>query len=214
MATLADQIPEDWYSEAFGAGSAAMAWTDRTGTELDGVAKILQTRGGERGLDVAVQTHLRELDYEGAFDRVPNLNDGAIGYLESGEQDRRSFEVIARALRPRGRNFVELPNVLYAHERLPQRSWIPASSMVELIESRWKKRAKSLAGLTAVARFGEVLEKLDRIEFSQRPYSVDELRKIYASVGLELLRTCNGSDRPKGPKASQFEIFVDARKAS
>jgi len=255
MGTLADQIPDDWYAEAFDAASAEMAWTDRTGPEVDRVAKILQTRGDERVLDMAcgsgrhslelrrrgfevvgtdisadlieiarrdaaeaaldvefVQADLRDLDYEEAFDLVLNLNDGAIGYLESDEENRRSFEVIARALRPGGRNLVQLPNVLYARERLPQRSWIPATSMVELVEHRWNKKARRLEGLMVAARFGEVLENLDGIEFSQRLYSVDELREIYASVGMELLRVYNGSGRPKEPKASQFEIFVEARK--
>jgi SAM-dependent methyltransferase len=255
MATLADQIPEDWYAEAFDAASAEMAWTDRTAPEVDRVAKILQTGGDERVLDLAcgsgrhslelrrrgfevvgadisadlieiarrdaaeadldvefVQADLRALDYEEEFDLVLNLNDGAIGYLESDEENRRTFEVISRALRPGGRNLVQLPNVLYARERLPQRSWIPASSMIELVEHRWNKKARRLEGLMVAARFGEVLENLDGIEFSQRLYSVDELREIYAAVGMELLRVYNGSGRPKEPKSSQFEIFVEARK--
>jgi SAM-dependent methyltransferase len=255
MATLAEQIPEDWYADAFDASNAEMAWTDRTGPEVDRVAKILQTQGTERVLDMAcgsgrhslelrrrgfevvgtdisadlieiarrdaveadlevefVEADLRALDYEDEFDLVLNLNDGAIGYLESDEENRRSFEVIARALKPGGRNLVQLPNVLYARERLPQRSWIPASSMIELVEHRWNKKAKRLEGLMVAARFGEVLENLDGIEFSQRLYSVDELRDIYDSVGMELLRVYNGSGRPKEPKPSQFEIFVEARK--
>lgn len=255
MATLSDQIPEDWYAEAFDAASAEMAWTDRTGPEVDRVAKILQTRGDERVLDLAcgsgrhslelrrrgfevvgtdisadlieiarrdaaaadldvefVRADLRELGYEAEFDLVLNLNDGAIGYLESDEENRRSFEVISRALRPGGRNLLQLPNVLYARERLPQRSWIPTDSMVELVEHRWNRKARRLEGLMVAARFGEVLESLDGIEFTQRLYTVDELRGIYASVGMELLRTYNGSGRPKEPKPSQFEIFVEARK--
>jgi SAM-dependent methyltransferase len=257
VATLADQIPEDWYAEAFDAASAEMAWTDRTGPEVDRVAKILQTRGDERVLDMAcgsgrhslelrrrgfevvgtdissdlieiarrdateagldvefVQADLRQLDYEAAFDLVLNLNDGAIGYLESDEENHRTFEIISRALRPGGRNLVQLPNVLYARERLPQRSWIPATSMVELVEHRWNKKAKRMEGRMIAVRFGEVLEDLDGIEFSQRLYSIDELRDLYASVGMELLRVYNGSGRPKEPKASQFEVFVEAQKVS
>jgi SAM-dependent methyltransferase len=255
VSVLSDQIPEDWYAEAFDAASAEMAWTDRTGPEVDRVARILQPRGGERILDLAcgsgrhslelrrrgfdvvgadistdlieiarrdaaaagldvefVRADLRELDFEAEFDLVLNLNDGAIGYLESDEENRRSFEIISRALRPGGRNLVQLPNVLYARERLPQRSWIPAGSMVELVEHRWNKKAKRLEGMMAALRFGEVLEGVDGIEFSQRLYSVDELREIYASVGMELLRVYHGSGRPKAPKPSQFEIFVEARK--
>jgi hypothetical protein len=159
-----------------------------------------------------MQADLRELDYEEDFDLVLNLNDGAIGYLESDEENRRSFEIISRALRPGGRNLLQLPNVLYARERLPQRSWIPATSMVELVEHRWNKKARRMEGRMIAVRFGEVLEDLDGIEFSQRLYTVDELGEIYASVGMELLRVYNGSGRPKEPKASQFEIFVEARK--
>jgi SAM-dependent methyltransferase len=255
MSVLSDRIPEDWYAEAFDAASAEMAWTDRTGPEIDRVVNIVQPRGGERILDLAcgsgrhslelrrrgfevvgadisadlieiarreateadldvsfIRADLRDLDHDAEFDLVLNLNDGAVGYLESDTENRRTFEVISRALRPSGRNLLQLPNVLYARERLPQRSWIPASSMVELVEHRWNKKAKRLEGRMVALRFGEVLEGLDGIEFSQRLYSVDELREIYASVGMELLRVYNGSGRPKEPKASQFEIFVEARK--
>src|SRR6202000_1306904 len=52
-APLPDQIPDDWYATAFDAQSAEMAWTDRTGPEVDRVAKILQPRGDERVLDLA-----------------------------------------------------------------------------------------------------------------------------------------------------------------
>jgi SAM-dependent methyltransferase len=254
MGVLSDQIPEDWYADAFDAASAEMAWTDRTGPEVDRVVKILQPRGGERILDLAcgsgrhalelrrrgfevvgadisadlieiarreaaaedldvefVRADLRDLEFEEEFDLVLNLNDGAIGYLESDEENRRSFGVISRALRPGGRNLLQLPNVLYARERLPQRSWIPASSMIELVEHRWNRKARRLEGLMVAARFGEVLENLDGIEFSQRLYGVDELREIYDSVGMELLTTYHGSGRPKEPKSSQFEIFVEAR---
>ena len=98
-----------------------------------------------------------------------NLNDGAIGYLENDEENHRAFETISRALRPGGRNLVQLPNVLYARERLPQRSWIPASTMVELVEHRWNKREKRMEGLMVAVRFGEVLEDLDGIEFTPAP---------------------------------------------
>jgi SAM-dependent methyltransferase len=255
MSVVSDQIPEDWYADAFDAASAEMAWTDRTGTEVDRVVKILQPHGGERVLDLAcgsgrhslelrrrgfdvvgadisadlieiarrdtadagldvefVRADLRDLDFEAEFDLVLNLNDGAIGYLESDEENHRCFEMISRALRPGGRNLVQLPNILYARERLPQRSWIPATSMVELVEHRWNKKAKRLEGMMVAARFGEVLDGLDGIEFSQRLYGVDELRNLYASVGMELLTVYHGSGRPKEPKPSQFEIFVEARK--
>src|ERR1700748_1805996 len=128
--TLPARIPDDWYATAFDARSAEMAWTDRTGPEVDRVAKILQPRGDERILDLAcgsgrhslelrrrgfevvgadisadlieiarrdaeaagldvevVPAALRQLDFTDEFDLVLNLNDGAIGYLESDEEN-------------------------------------------------------------------------------------------------------------------------------
>lgn len=157
---------------------------------------------------------LRELPFEAEFDLVLNLNDGAIGYLESDEENLRTFELISRALRPGGRNLVQLPNVLYAKENLPQRSWIPSSTMVELVEHRWNKRDSYMEGIMIAARFGEVLENLDGIEFRQRLYSADELRQIYASVGMELTNVFNGSGKKREPTPKQFEVFFEAVKAA
>ncbi len=160
-----------------------------------------------------VEGDLRELEFVAEFDLVLNLNDGAIGYLESDEENLRTFEVISRALRPGGRNLIQLPNVLYAKENLPQRSWIPSSSMVELVEHRWNKSNSYMEGAMIPIRFGESLENLEkRIEFRQRLYSADELRAIYASVGMELASVFNGSGKRRDPKPSQFEVFFEARK--
>jgi len=175
--------------------------------------EIARRDAAEEGLDVDfVLSDLRDLDFTEEFDLVLNLNDGAIGYLESDEENRRTFEVISRALRSGGRNLIQLPNALYAKERLPQRSWIPTTDMIELVEHRWDKKAKRTEGKMVAARIGEVLEDLDGIEFSQRLYTVEELRQIYAEVGMELLAVYHGSGRPREPKPGQFEVFVEVRK--
>lgn len=176
--------------------------------------EIARTEAVQQGLEAEfIQADLRELAYDGEFDFVLNLNDGAIGYLESDEENHRTFEVIARALKPGGTNLVQLPNVLYARAHLPQRSWIPSSTMVELVEHRWNKSDKYMEGAMIPLRFGEVLENLDkRIEFRQRLYTVDELREVYASVGMTFERVFHGNGRPKEPTESQFEIFVTATK--
>jgi SAM-dependent methyltransferase len=256
MSVLQDQIPQDWYATAFDGASAEMAWTERTGQEVNRALKMLRPQGGERVLDMAcgsgrhslelvrqgfsvvgtdispelieiarrdaaeqgleaefVEADLRDLDYEGEFDFVLNLNDGAIGYLETDEENHRTFEVISRALKPGGKNLVQLPNVLYARAHLPQRSWIPSSNMVELVEHRWNKGDRYMEGAMIPLRFGEILEGLDkRIEFRQRLYTVEELREIYDSVGMTFERAFHGNGRPKEPTDAQFEIFATATK--
>jgi SAM-dependent methyltransferase len=256
MSVLQKEIPQDWYATAFDGMSAEMAWTERTGSEIDRALTMLRPEGGERILDLAcgtgrhslelvrrgfsvvgveigselveiarreaeeqdleaefLEADLRELDFEKEFDIVLNLNDGAVGYFETDEENHRTFEVIGRALKPGGQNLIQVPNVLYARAHLPQRSWIPSSSMVELVEHRWNKKERYMEGAMIPVKFREVLEGLDkRIEFRQRLYTVDELREIYASVGLTLERVFHGNGRPKEPTDSQFEIFAAARK--
>ncbi len=179
--------------------------------ELIAIAK--HEAAAEPGLEVGfVEADLRQLDFEAEFDLVLNLNDGAVGYFESEEENHRTFAVISRALRPGGRNLVQLPNVLYARQNLPQRSWIPSSTMVELVEHRWNKSDSYLEGIMIAARFGDVLENLDGIEFRQRLYTADELRQVYASVGMELTNVFNGSGKRREPTPKQFEVFFEAAK--
>lgn len=255
MSVLSEEIPQDWYRTAFDGATADMAWTERTGSEVDRALKMLRPEGGERVLDLAcgsgrhslelrrrgfevvgadispelieiarndaaaeqldvsfVEADLRELDFDAEFDIVLNLNDGAIGYLETDEENHRTFETISRSLRSGGRNLIQLPNVLYARERLPQRSWIPSSTMVELVEHRWNKKDRYMEGAMIPLRFGEVLEGLKGIEFRQRLYAVDELKDIYSSVGMEVTSVFHGSGKRRDPTSSQFEIFVESQK--
>jgi SAM-dependent methyltransferase len=174
---------------------------------------IAREDAASQGLEATfLEGDLRELEFEGEFDIVLNLNDGAVGYFETDEENHRTFEVIARALKPGGRNLIQVPNILYARARLPQRSWIPSENMVELVEHRWSKKDSYLEGAMIPLRFGEELEGLNGIEFRQRLYTIDELREIYASVGMTLERSFHGNGRPKEPTEAQFEIFVSAVK--
>jgi SAM-dependent methyltransferase len=184
------------------------------GADISGeLIEIARKEAEAQGLEATfIEGDLRELEFEDEFDFVLNLNDGAIGYFESDEENHRTFEVIARALKSGGRNLVQLPNVLYARARLPQRSWIPSSTMVELVEHRWNKGDRYMEGAMIPIRFGEVVEELKGIEFRQRLYTVDELKEIYASVGMTLERVFHGNGRPKEPTEAQFEIFATATK--
>lgn len=159
-----------------------------------------------------VKADLRELDFHDEFDLVLSLNDGAIGYFETEEENRRSFEVIAEALRSGGGHLMQLPNVLYAESHLPQKTWIEGSSMIELIDHRWDAATRYLEGTTTPIHFGEVFEGVSPIPFRQRLYSVEELGEIYESVAMSLANVFRGSGKPRPPKDTQFEVFVAGRK--
>jgi SAM-dependent methyltransferase len=160
-----------------------------------------------------LQVDLRELDFHDEFDLVLSLNDGAVGYFETEEENRRTFAVVAEALRAGGGHLMQLPNVLYAEMHLPQKTWIEGSSMIELIDHRWDSATRYLEGTTTPIHFGEVFEGVSPIPFRQRLYSVDELTEVYESVGMALANVFRGSGKPRPPKDSQFEVFVAGRKA-
>jgi 2-polyprenyl-3-methyl-5-hydroxy-6-metoxy-1,4-benzoquinol methylase len=155
---------------------------------------------------------LRELEFDQEFDLVLNLNDGAIGYFETEEENHRTFEVIAAALRPGGGNLLQLPNVLYAEAHLPQKTWIAGEGMVELIDHRWDARTRYLEGSTMPILVGETFQGVAPVPFRQRLYSVEELTEIYASVGMEFAGAFRGTGKPRPPKDSQFEVFFAGRK--
>lgn len=160
-----------------------------------------------------VQVDLRELDFDAEFDAVLSLNDGAVGYFETEEENRRTFEVVSQALRSGGGHLMQLPNVLYAENHLPQKTWIEGGEMIELIDHRWDASTRYLEGSTTPIVFGEVFEQPKPIPFRQRLYSVEELREIYDSVGMSLANVFRGNGKPRPPKDTQFEVFVEGRRA-
>jgi SAM-dependent methyltransferase len=191
----------------------------RRGFEVVGVdisADLLamaEQSAAEQSLEVSfVQADLRELDLHDEFDLVLSLNDGAVGYFETDAENYRTFEVVAQALREGGGHLVQLPNVLHAERNLPLKSWIVGESTLELSDHHWNAEDRYIEGSTVPIRFGEVFEKYEEIPFRQRLYTVEELAELYESVGMRLANTFSGSGKPRKPKPSQFEIFVEGRK--
>lgn len=175
--------------------------------------EIARNDAAAQSLDATfVEADLRELDFHEEFDLVLSLNDGAIGYFETEGENRRSFAVIAEALRSGGGHLMQLPNVLYAETHLPQKTWIEGSSMIELIDHRWESRTRYLEGTTTPIHFGEVFEGVSPIPFRQRLYSAEELKEIYESVGMSLANVFRGSGKPRPPKDDQFEVFFAGSK--
>jgi SAM-dependent methyltransferase len=167
----------------------------------------------DESLDIAfMEADLRELDLREEFDIVLSLNDGAVGYFETDAENYRTFEVVAQALRDGGGHLMQLPNVLHAERNLPAKSWIVGESTLELSDHHWNAEDRYIEGSTVPIRFGEVFERYEEIPFRQRLYTVEELSEIYDSVGMRLANTFSGSGKPRKPKPSQFEVFVEGRK--
>ena len=107
---------------------------------------------------------------------------------------------------------MQLPNVLHAEAHLPQKSWIVGEATVELSDHHWNAQTRYMEGSTVPIRIGEAFERFEPIPFRQRLYTTEELVQLYDSVGMRLANTFAGSGKPRKPKSSQFEIFVEGRK--
>lgn len=191
----------------------------RRGFEVVGVdispdlLEMAEQEAAAQSLDVSfMQADLRELDLRDEFDLVLSLNDGAVGYFETDEENRRTFGIVAQALREGGGHLMQLPNVLHAEKNLPKKSWLVGESTLELSDHRWNAEDRYIEGSTVPIRFGEVFEKYEEIPFRQRLYTAEELAEIYDSVGMRLANTFAGSGKARKPKPNQFEIFVEGRK--
>lgn len=178
----------------------------------DDLLEMAERSARDQSLDISfVQADLRRLDLEDEFDLVLSLNDGAVGYFETDAENYRTFEVVSQALRPGGGHLMQLPNVLHAEAHLPKKSWIVGEATLELSDHHWNPQDRYIEGSTVPIRFGEVFEKYEPIPFRQRLYTAEELAEIYESVGMRLANTFSGSGKPRKPKPSQYEIFVEGR---
>ncbi len=185
------------------------------GADISGeLIELAKRDASEQDLDITyLEADLRELEMEDEFDIVLSLNDGAVGYFETDEENYRTFEIVSKALRSGGGHLVQLPNVLHAEKNLPKKSWIAGEATLELSDHHWNSQTRYLEGSTVPIRFGEVFEKYEPIPFRQRLYTTDELAEIYESVGMSLANVYRGSGKPRKPRDNQFEIFAEGRKA-
>jgi SAM-dependent methyltransferase len=160
-----------------------------------------------------VPADLRDLDYDEEFDIVVNLNDGGLGYFESDDENLRTFEVVARALRRGGRHLAQTPNRIHAERFFPTKTWIEGTRSIELIDYDWNGKTERMEGNATLIPVGEVFEGYKPVAYGPRLYLIEELEEIYASFGMTLTNTFRGSGKPGRPRDNQFEIFWEATKS-
>lgn len=130
---------------------------------------------------------IREIDFDHEYDVVINMADGAIGYLENDEENKRIFAVAARALRKGGRHFMDIMNGGYAESHFPCRLWDAGEKGLTLSVFEWLEEQKTLLYGQADYPYGQVLSKPEIEEGNPiRLYTLEEVMKLAAELGLHM----------------------------
>lgn len=161
-----------------------------------------------------IHSDIRDLQFKNEFDVVLNLADGAIGYLENDEENLKIFNVIANAIRPEGKHFMDICNAEHAEHFFPKNCWDMGANALSLSEFDWdrEKRRMLFGGYEIV--FGEIAKKPEMFEAdSIRLYSKSELETIFKQRQMEIINTfSNYSGKEASYKELQLMVYSKKHK--
>lgn len=137
-----------------------------------------------------IQADIRTVSFESAFDVVLNLADGAIGYLETDEENLKIFDVIARALKPGGKHFMDVCNAEHAERYFPKTDWDAGEKALALAQFDWDGAARRMVYGSCDIPYGVPAQK-PHIPAGDpiRLYSSEELCAILSQRGMKVLQT-------------------------
>lgn len=161
-----------------------------------------------------IHADIRDVRFNESFDAVLNLADGAVGYLEDDTENLRIFDVIARALRPGGKHFLDICNAEHAERCLPKRHWDIGEKTLSLPSFDWDAETRRMLFTDWGITFGEVAEKPTAQDAwtTTRLYSKAELADIYAARGMRITDTfCDYAGTPDDSR--EMQLIVAAIKA-
>lgn len=163
------------------------------------------------GLSVEfIHADILDLRYQSEFDVVLNLADGALGCFDNDEENLRFFDVIARALKPGGKHFMDVCNAEHAEQFFPKRHWMVGSKMISLPDFDWDPVRRRMLFTDWGLAFGEVAMPPDHVvkdAIGTRLYTEAELSAILQARGMRVVQTfSNYYGKPATPKELQLMV--------
>ncbi len=156
-----------------------------------------------------IHSDIRDLSFKNEFDVVLNMADGAIGYLENDEENFKIFDVIANALRPGGKHFMDICNAEHAEQYFPKKCWDMGAKALSLSEFDWdrEKRRMLFGGYEII--FDEIARKPEPFEADTiRLYSKAELEAILQQRQMTIINTfSNYSGQEASNKELQLMVY-------
>ena len=158
---------------------------------------------------------IRDVQFENEFDVVLNLADGAIGYLETDEENLKIFDVIARALKHGGKHFMDVMRAEHAEAYFPKRWWEVGEKEIALAVFDWNPATRRSSYGGGKIRFGEIAQVPDPEIAPKDPvrlYSKEELRDILQARGMEIVSAySNYYGKPDTSKELQLMVYSQKR---
>lgn len=156
-----------------------------------------------------ILSDIRDLKFNQEFDVVLNLADGAIGYLENDNENLKIFDVIANALKPGGKHFMDLCNAKYAELHFPSTSWEAGENALSLSSFEWNTEKKIMLYGGKTIPYGEPLGKPEIITGDAiRLYTHDELDEILNARSMVIKQTySNYYGKAETPKELQLMVY-------
>lgn len=137
-----------------------------------------------------IQSDIRDVDFENEFDVVLNLADGAIGYLETDEENLKIFDVISRALKKGGKHFMDVCNAEHAERYFPRTNWEIGENALALAQFDWDKKTRRMLFGGFDIPYGVPAQK-PQIPAGDptRLYSTNELSMIFEQRKMKIVQT-------------------------
>lgn len=156
-----------------------------------------------------VRADIRDLSFRNEFDAVLNLADGAIGYLESDEENLKIFDVIAAALKPGGKHLMDVCNAEHAERFFPKTNWEIGETALALAQFDWDSQTRRMLLSTYDIPYGIPAKKPELPAGDPtRLYCVDELQRILAQRGMKMIQTFSDYfGRPASSKELQLIAY-------
>lgn len=158
---------------------------------------------------------IRDIDYENCFDVLLNMADGAIGYLESDEENHKVFNVNAKALKPKGKLLISICSQEHALMHLPKKTWEIGEKSISLAQFDYDEQLKRMFYGGFNVPLGEITKSPKEIKAhsSIRLYSFKEITDILDELDIET-QMCFGdynTNVPHNHKHMQMVIISQKR---
>lgn len=165
-----EAMENDWYKKIWTLDIQDLSWVEDTRRQVDFLC-----------MDI------REIPFEGEFDVVLSMADGAIGYLENDAENLKIFTAVSKALKPGGKYFMDIMNGSYADQHFPCRLWDAGQKCLTLSAFEWNRETRVMLYGQRDYEYGQPLTRPDIDEGHPiRLYTLAEITDILSSHGMEV----------------------------